>query len=113
MLVDKLPLNLVDLGYANLLFPAARVLVALRDPRDVCLSCFMQQFQLNDSMVNFLDLRQTALTYEAVMGLWLHYRKILTLPYSEYRYEALIEDFDGVVGQAQRRVDRHDVLPGG
>ena len=99
-LVDKLPLNLVDLGYANLLFPEARVLVALRDPRDVCLSCFMQRFRLNNAMANFLDLRQTVLTYEAVMDLWLHYREILTLPYSEYRYEDLIEDFDGIVRQA-------------
>jgi hypothetical protein len=99
LLVDKLPLNIVDLGLANLLFPQARVLVALRDPRDVCLSCFMQYFLLNDAMVNFLDLRQTARTYNAVMGLWLHYRAILTLPYREYRYEDLIEDFDGVVRQ--------------
>ena len=42
-LVDKLPLNIVDLGLANLLFPSARVVVALRDPRDVVLSCFMQR----------------------------------------------------------------------
>jgi len=97
LLVDKLPLNIVDLGLANALFPRARVLVALRDPRDVCLSCFMQYFLLNDAMVNFLDLRQTARTYEAVMGLWLHYRENLTLPYLEYRYEDLVEDFDGVV----------------
>ena len=97
LLVDKLPLNIVDLGLANLLFPRARVLVALRDPRDVCLSCFMQYFLLNDAMVNFLDLRQTARTYAAVMDLWLHYRASLSLPYLEYRYEDLVEDFDGVV----------------
>jgi hypothetical protein len=99
VLVDKLPLNIVDLGLANIVFPQARVLVALRDPRDVCLSCFMQYFLLNDAMVNFLDLRQTSQTYEAVMALWLHYREVLTLPYSEYRYEDLVEDFDGVVHQ--------------
>jgi hypothetical protein len=99
ILVDKLPLNIVDLGLANIVFPQARVLVALRDPRDVCLSCFMQYFLLNDAMVNFLDLRQTARTYAAVMDLWLHYREILTLPYREYRYEDLIEDFDGIVRQ--------------
>ena len=97
--MDKLPLNIVDLGLANALFPQARVLVALRDPRDVCLSCFMQYFLLNDAMVNFLDLGQTARTYRAVMALWLHYRECLTLPYLEYRYEDLIEDFDGVVRQ--------------
>lgn len=99
ILVDKLPLNIVDLGLANVVFPQARVLVALRDPRDVCLSCFMQYFALNDAMVNFLDLRQTAATYEAVMDLWLHYREILSLPYREYRYEDLVEDFEGVVRQ--------------
>jgi tetratricopeptide (TPR) repeat protein len=99
LLVDKLPLNIVDLGLANALFPGARVLVALRDPRDVCLSCYMQYFLLNDAMVNFLDLRQTARTYAAVMELWLHYREVLTVPYREYRYEDLVEDFDGVVRQ--------------
>ena len=44
VLIDKLPLNIVDLGLANLLFSDAKVVVALRDPRDVCLSCFMQNF---------------------------------------------------------------------
>ncbi len=97
VLVDKLPLNIVDLGLANIVFPRARVLVALRDPRDVCLSCYMQYFLLNDAMVNFLDLRQTAEAYKAVMGLWLYYRQSLTLPVCEYRYEDLIEDFDRTV----------------
>ncbi|MEE8534884.1 MAG: tetratricopeptide repeat protein [Kiloniellales bacterium] len=96
-LVDKLPLNIVDLGFANLLFPEARVVVALRDPRDVCLSCLMQRFSLNEAMVNFLDLERTAETYAAVMGLWRHYREALTLTWMEYRYEDLVEDFEGVV----------------
>ncbi len=97
LLVDKLPLNLVDLGYANLLFPEARVLVALRDPRDVCLSCFMQRFRLDDSMINFCSLEQTAETYTAVMDLWLAHRDSLTLAWSEFRYEDLVEDFETVV----------------
>ena len=99
VLVDKLPLNIVDLGLANLVFPEAKVLVALRDPRDVCLSCFMQYFLLNDAMVNFLDLKRTAETYAAVMGLWLEYRDSLTLPHLEYRYEDLVEDFESMVRQ--------------
>jgi tetratricopeptide (TPR) repeat protein len=96
LLVDKLPLNIVELGLANLLFPDARVVVALRDPRDVCLSCLMQRFALNEAMVNFLDLERTAETYAAVMDLWLHYREALTLAWTEYRYEDLVEDFEGV-----------------
>lgn len=97
LLIDKLPLNLVDLGCAERLLPAARVIVALRDPRDVCLSCFMQFFKLNDPMANFLDIGRTAETYAAVMDLWLRYRESLSLPWLEYRYEDLIADFDGTV----------------
>jgi len=97
LLVDKLPLNLVDLGYANLLFPDARVLVALRDPRDVCRSCFMQHLQLNDSMINFCSLEQTVETYAAAMDLWLAYRDSLTVAWREVRYEDLVADFETVV----------------
>lgn len=97
LLIDKLPLNLIDLGCAERLFPEARVIVALRDPRDVCLSCFMQFFKLNDPMANFLDLDRTAETYAAVMELWLRYRERLSLPWMEYRYEDLITDFDGTL----------------
>jgi len=96
-LVDKMPLNIVNLGLANCLFPEARALVALRDPRDTCLSCFMQRFQFSDAMINFLDLERTATTYEAVMELWLQYRDGLGLPWLEYRYEALVEDFQGTL----------------
>ena len=96
VLVDKMPLNIVHLGLVNCLFPDARVLVALRDPRDVCLSCFMQRFLPNDAMVNFLDLGRTADTYCAVMELWLHYRRVLSLDWLEYRYENLVADFEGV-----------------
>ena len=89
-LVDKLPLNIVDLGLVARLFPRAPVIVALRDPRDVALSCFMQQFRPNDAMASFFTLDGVARLYAAVMDLWLHYREILNIDYLEYRYEDLI-----------------------
>jgi len=95
--VDKLPLNIVHLALAKLLFPRAKIIVALRDPRDACLSCFMQKFEINDAMANFLELRTTGLAYEAVMGLWLHYRTVLHDSWLEYRYENLVENFDETV----------------
>ena len=98
-LVDKLPLNIVNLALAKLLFPQAKIIVALRDPRDACLSCFMQKFELNEAMANFLELRTTGLAYQAVMGLWLHYRTILADSWLEYRYESLVENFDETVSQ--------------
>lgn len=97
--VDKLPLNIVHLGLAKLLFPKAKIVVALRDPRDACLSCFMQKFEINHAMANFLDLQTTGLAYQAVMGLWLHYRSNHNDSWLEYRYEDLVENFDETVSQ--------------
>lgn len=94
-LVDKMPLNIVYLGFINWIFPESKTVVAIRDPRDVCLSCYMQQFNPNVGMIHFLDLEMTGRFYADVMGLWLHYRKILTTPWLEYRYEDLTADFDG------------------
>ncbi len=96
-LVDKLPLNIVQVGLIERLWPRARLIVAHRDPRDVCLSCFIQKFKLNNAMVNFLDLERTAITYAQVMGLWLCQRDNLSLPVFEYRYEDLVDDFENTV----------------
>lgn len=95
LFVDKLPLNIIHLGLINVLFPQARIIVALRDPRDVCLSCFMQRFQLNPATVNFLRLEDAAVFYGQVMDLWLHYRRTLTLKWMEIRYEDTVADLQG------------------
>lgn len=95
--VDKLPLNIINLGLAQALFPKARVLVALRDPRDCVLSCFMQNFRPNEAMINFLDLQQAAQTYAAVMSLFQEQRAMLSMPLHTYRYEDLITDFTPTV----------------
>jgi tetratricopeptide (TPR) repeat protein len=100
--VDKLPLNLIDLPLINVLFPDARVIVALRDPRDVCLSCFQQRFGLNPAMINFLWWERTAEYYAAVMDLWLHLRDLVTVEYLEIRYEDTVDDFER---QARRLID--------
>ncbi len=94
-LVDKTALNIIHLGLINRLFPQAQVLVALRDPRDVVLSCFMQRFQLSESTVNFLDLERTADCYTDVMALWQQDSERLPLSQLSYRYEDLVEDFEG------------------
>ncbi|MEZ5543242.1 MAG: sulfotransferase [Pseudomonadota bacterium] len=98
--IDKLPLNIIEAGFIHMLFPAARFIVALRDPRDVCLSCFMQSFKLNPATLHFLDLEDTARFYAAVLELWGHYKSILGgLRYHEYRYEDLVVNFDATSKQ--------------
>ena len=96
-LVDKLPLNIVRLGLIRKLWPEARILVALRDPRDACLSCYIQRFTLNSAMVNFLDLERSAQVYAETMALWLRSREVLGLDALEYRYEDLVADHEGIL----------------
>ena len=93
-LLDKLPLNLIDLGMVYRLFPDARIIVVLRDPRDCCLSCFMQPFMLNQAMVNFLSIEQSAKFYAAAMNLLKHYQSVLGLKFQVVRYEDMVTDLE-------------------
>lgn len=92
--IDKLPLNIIDLPFINLIFPDSRIIVALRDPRDVCISCFMQDFGLNEAMIHFLTLENTASFYAKVMGLYLHGRSALSLRRLQIRYEDTVADLE-------------------
>ncbi len=104
-IVDKLPLNVVELGLIRRLFPGAPVIVALRDPRDVVLSCFMQNFKINWAMGHCLTIEGTAKLYAAVMDLWLHYRADPGFGYLEYRYEDLVADAEAVARRVIAYID--------
>ena len=92
LLVDKLPLNILGAPLIHRLFPEARFILALRHPCDVALSCYMQGFEMNDAMANFLDLGDTARLYDLVLSFWQRCREILPLDVFELRYEALVAD---------------------
>ncbi|MEA5557585.1 tetratricopeptide repeat-containing sulfotransferase family protein [Nodularia spumigena] len=87
-LIDKVPLNILSLPMIRRVFPDAPVIVALRDPRDCCLSAFMQQFEPNPAMVHFGALSTTARFYAGVMDCWLAARENLNLRWIESRYES-------------------------
>lgn len=91
IVVDKLPLNTMYMPLFHLLFPAARFIFALRDPRDSVFSCFMSSFGMNESMRHFVSLETAADYYAAVMGV-----AVACIPRLEplvhlQRYEDLIE----------------------
>ena len=95
VLVDKNPMNIVALGIVNRIFPNARAIVAVRDPRDVCLSCFFQEFIPNHANIYFFTLEGTLEMYQRVMNIWLAQRDILRLPILQWKYEDATRDFDG------------------
>ena len=93
LVLDKFPLQITSIATISRVLPEAKVLVALRDPRDVCLSCFMQSFSLNRSMVQLLDLKRTSTYYTRVMSMWADIRDRLALDWLEVRYEDTVADF--------------------
>ena len=97
IVIDKLPLNTIMLGLIGELFPKARVILALRDPRDVCLSCFQQSFDINQAMFQFLKLPTAVSYYDAVMTLGLQLLERYPLPSHAVKYEAVIDDFEATV----------------
>lgn len=94
VLVDKLPLNSVMLPVIARLFPAARIVFAVRDPRDVVLGCYRRRFRLNGAMVEFLSLQGTAEYYAAAMQIGAAARRHLPLATHVVRHEDVVADFD-------------------
>jgi hypothetical protein len=97
--VDKMPMNILAVGLIDAIFPDAKILCALRDPRDVILSCYFQDFAQNPSTSIFNDLSSTAEYYGAVMGYWMRMKPALRPPIHEYRYEDLVADSEKTLKQ--------------
>jgi tetratricopeptide (TPR) repeat protein len=88
--VDKHPLNSMKLPLIAKLFPHAKILFAVRDPRDVILSCFRRRFKMNPSMYELLTLPGAAALYAAVMTFADTVQRSLRLDWREVRYESLV-----------------------
>lgn len=90
--LDKNPGLSIVVPLMARVFPHASVIVALRDPRDVCLSAYFQSIRRNAWSVNWLTLAETVEQYVFTMRLWLEVREKLARPWLESRYEDLIRD---------------------
>lgn len=95
--VDKMPFNSLRLPLIARLFPDAKVLLAVRDPRDVVISCYRRRFNATPFSYEFLRLDDCARFYASTMGLVELYREKLPLKLKQHRYEDMISDFDSSV----------------
>ncbi len=95
LFMDKLPLNILNVWLIRGLFPHAKIIFGLRDPRDVCLSCFTNLFRLGEGLAGFPSLEHSAELYAAVMTLWLRAKEKWAFDLLEVRYEDLITDLEG------------------
>lgn len=97
--LDKTTMNTIDLGLINCIFPDAKLIFVTRDPRDICLSCFMQIMTPTPSTVQLLSWQGTADFYALIMHWWLAMKKRICMDFIEFRYEDAIADFEGTYGK--------------
>lgn len=93
--VDKMPTNFLHLGLIATLFPQARVIHCVRDPRDVLLSCYFQNFS-SEAMNFTFDWGDLTLYLEQYQRLMDHWRAVLPLTIHEVAYEQLVRDQERV-----------------
>lgn len=99
LLLDKNPAMTQLLPTVARVFPEMQLLFAVRDPRDVVISCYLQQLPLNTVSVNYLSLEQTVRDYVRIMQMWQQFREQIQNPWIEVRYEDTVADLES---QARR-----------
>ena len=93
LVTDKNLNNALYLGLIATLFPHALLVHCRRDPRDVCLSCYFQNFHY---MHFSWSLEEIAFYYGQYERLMTHWHKVLPLPIHDVCYEELIANQEHV-----------------
>lgn len=93
-----MPFNTFHVPLIRMIFPKAKFLYAIRHPLDAVLSSFMQYFALNSGTIHCLNLDTAAELYKTHHNLWNAAKRHLPIDYHEFRYENLVNDFDGTIG---------------
>ena len=95
LLLDKNPSPTNSLHLWLRLFPELKVIIALRDPRDVVVSCYMQNLPLSPVTANFLSIERTTKHYGDLMDVWLRFRELGGFDWIEMRYHDVVANPEG------------------
>ena len=97
VLIDKHPLNLLELPFIKALFPNAKFIVNIRHPLGSVFSCWMQNFDLNPAMANMLDLDDITILYDTAFATLTETDRLMGLTCFYVRYEDLIASSEEVL----------------
>ncbi|WP_233840903.1 sulfotransferase [Dyella sp. 2HG41-7] len=110
-LVDKNPLNMLCLPMIARLFPNASIILCVRHPCDVLLSCYMQSFRSPAFMVLCSSLERLARGYVRAFEHWFDQVDVLAPRVMTWRYESVVAHFDENVKQLGRFLAIDDPTP--
>ena len=105
VIIDKMPLNLLQAPLIQQIYPNAKFILALRHPLDSILSCWMQNFKLNSAMANMVNLDRIVEYYCVAMETFKICRAKDNLSVHEIRYEDLLENFTGETSELLKFLD--------
>ena len=94
IIIDKFPLNIIELAFIKTIFPNSKLILALRHPLDCILSCVLTSFKINEAMANYENLETTTFFYNEVFSLFEIYKSSLNLNYYSIKYENVVKNFD-------------------
>jgi tetratricopeptide (TPR) repeat protein len=104
--LDKNPAVNLMIPAMRRIFPELKIIVAVRDPRDIIVSCFLRYLPITPVSVCFLALNRVVDRFLLDMGAWLKMRDIIG-NWVEVRYEDTVHD----VAHEARRVLEALALP--
>ncbi len=105
VIIDKLPLSIIEIGFIKIIFPNSKIILALRHPCDVVISCYFNSFKINDAMVNFLDWEKTIKFYCEVFDLFEFFEKELSINFLKIKYEDVITNFKYEIANLLKYLD--------
>ena len=93
-IADKLPNNYHFMGHIRKFLPAAKIILILRDPWDLCVSLYKQRYVSNIAFTSsFFNIGVQMANFEASILFWqkegIFDNNVVTI-----KYENLVEDFD-------------------
>jgi hypothetical protein len=93
-LVDKNPLNILRLPAIRRVFPNARILLAVRHPCDVILSCYMQQFRAPDFALLCRSIESLAVGFGRTFDYWYAQNALVSAAVHELKYQDFVRDIE-------------------
>jgi tetratricopeptide (TPR) repeat protein len=98
--LDKMPSNFLFVGLIHMALPNARIIHAVRDPVDTCVSCFTKLFAAGQ--YHTYDLAELGRYYRHYQALMEHWHSVLPPGrILDVRYEDVVADLEG---QARRMI---------
>lgn len=109
--IDKNPLNMLCLPMILRLFPDARIVLCIRHPCDVLLSCSMQAFRSPAFRAMCASLPRLARGYTEAFEQCCRHIDVLKPRVLEWRYESVVADFDAAVTRLGQFLEIEDASP--